>query len=213
LFSCGDVDELVGSNATQKIQMAGHGAAKGSGSKASIAMARYADGDTRAFGDVYDELAPSLHHYLQRLTRNDAMTEDLLQQTFLRMHDARGRFEPGAEVEPWAFSIARRLFIDWYRRRHVVIAAGLLDDDTLPTSEPDAEAIVHGYQLAERLERTLNQLPAHHREVFLLVREHGLSLAQAAEVLGITQLAVKMRAHRAYEGLRAAFEEPHDDRG
>jgi RNA polymerase sigma-70 factor, ECF subfamily len=186
--------------------------AEGSGSKASIAMARYADGDTRAFVEVYDELAPSLYHYLQRLARNDATAEDLLQQTFLRMHDARGRFAPGAAVEPWAFSIARRLFIDWYRQCRTVVVIGLLDDDTLPTTEPDAEAILHGYELAQRLERTLNLLPKQHREVFLLVREHGLSLSQAAEVLGITQLAVKMRAHRAYEGLRAAFDEVYDER-
>jgi len=175
-------------------------------------MARYADGETRAFVEVYDELSPSLFQYLQKLTRNDAAAEDLLQQTFLRMHDARGRFEPGTAVEPWAFSIARRLFIDWYRHGRVIVATTLMDDDTLPTTEPDAEAIVHGYQLAERLEKVLNTLPPQHREVFLLVREHGLSLAQAAEVLGITQIAVKMRAHRAYEGLRAAFEESRDER-
>ena len=177
-----------------------------------MAMARYADGDTRAFVDVYDELAPSLFHYLQKLARNDATAEDLLQQTFLRMHDARGRFEPGAAVEPWAFSIARRLFIDSYRRGRNVVASGLMDDDTLPTTEPDAEAILHGYQLAERLERTLSTLPPQHREVFLLVREHGLSLAQAAEVLGITQIAVKMRVHRAYEGLRTAFDDVYGER-
>jgi RNA polymerase sigma-70 factor, ECF subfamily len=178
-----------------------------------MAMARYADGDTHAFAEVYDELAPSLHHYLQKLTRDDAAAEDLLQQTFLRMHDARGRFEPGAAAEPWAFSIARRLFIDWYRRGRNVIVTGLIDDDdTFASTEPDAEAILHGYQLAERLERTLNALPTQHREVFLLVREHGLSLSQAAEVLGITQLAVKMRVHRAYEGLRAAFEEVYGER-
>lgn len=175
-------------------------------------MARYADGESRAFVEVYDELSPGLFQYLLKLARNEATAEDLLQQTFLRMHDARGRFEPGAAVEPWAFSIARRLFIDWYRHGRAMIVTGLLDDDVLPTSEPDAEAIVHGYQLAERLEKLLDALPSQHREVFLLVREHGLSLAQAAEVLGITQLAVKMRAHRAYEGLRAAFDETRDER-
>lgn len=175
-------------------------------------MARYADGETRAFVEVYDELAPSLYHYLQKLTRNDATAEDLLQQTFLRMHDARARFAPGAAVEPWAFSIARRLFIDWYRHCRTVVVTDLFDDDSLPTTEPDAEAILHGYELADRLERTLNGLPKQHREVFLLVREHGLSLSQVADMLGITQLAVKMRAHRAYEGLRAAFAEAQDER-
>jgi RNA polymerase sigma factor (sigma-70 family) len=110
-----------------------------SNSKASIAMARYANGESRAFVEVYDELAPSLFHYLQKLARNDATAEDLLQQTFLRMHDARGRFTPGAAVEPWAFSIARRLFIDWYRQCRAIVVTGLFDDDTLPTTEPDAK--------------------------------------------------------------------------
>src|SRR5436305_1552434 len=61
-------------------------------------------------------LAPRLLGYLFRHTRDRARAEDVVQQTMLRIHKARGRFTPGAEVTPWAFAIARRLLIDSHRR-------------------------------------------------------------------------------------------------
>ncbi len=79
------------------------------GSPATSAMDRYAQGDDAAFSELYDALAPRLYGYLLRQTRNNARAEDLTQQTFLQMHCARGRFVRGADVVPWAFAIARRL--------------------------------------------------------------------------------------------------------
>src|SRR5262249_20161831 len=83
---------------------------------ANSAMDRYAQGDEASFSELYDALAPRLYGYLLRQTRNDTRAEDLLQQTFLQIHCARGRFIPGADVVPWAFAIARRLLIDGVRR-------------------------------------------------------------------------------------------------
>src|SRR5258708_6663302 len=83
---------------------------------ASRAMDRYAQGDDAAFSELYDALAPRLYGYLLRQTRNNARAEDLVQQTFLQMHCARGRFLRGADVVPWAFAIARRLMIAGFRR-------------------------------------------------------------------------------------------------
>ena len=61
-------------------------------SKASEAMARYAQGEASAFAQVYDELSPKLHGYLRRKLKNEAAAEDVLQHTFMRMHFSRGRF-------------------------------------------------------------------------------------------------------------------------
>ena len=84
---------------------------------ANAAMERYARGDDQAFSQLYDSLAPRLHRYLLRASRDPTRADDLLQQTMLRIHRARGRFIVGAEVLPWAFAIARRLVIDSIRRR------------------------------------------------------------------------------------------------
>ncbi len=186
---------------------------------ADAAMERYAAGDDAAFGALYDLLAPRLHGYLLRQTRDNARAEDLVQQTLLQMHRARGSFVRGAEVTPWAFAIARRLMIDGFRRskREVLSTneAGR-DDASLVDEAPTADALVQGRQVAVRIAFELAKLPENQRVAFELIKQEDLSLAEAAEVLGTTVSAVKLRAHRAYETLRKVLgdlvaKEPRDE--
>ena len=166
------------------------------------AMARYAAGDEAAFAAVYDELAPRLFGYLVRQTRDASRAEDIVQQTFLQMHRARGTFLPGAEVLPWSFAIARRLMIDGFRRgRREVLEDGEPRDDR-PAPDAAADDLVQAQEVATRIRRELGKLPETQRVAFELVKQEGLSLAEAAQVLGTTVSAVKLRAHRAYEALR-----------
>jgi RNA polymerase sigma-70 factor (ECF subfamily) len=170
-------------------------------------MERYARGDDAAFADVYDALAPRLYGYLLRQTKDVARAEDLVQQTLLQMHRARGTFIPGAEVTPWAFAIARRLLIDGLRRgRREVLRSGEDDAGDEPVAtDARADDLVQAHELAARIQRELARLPEGQRVAFELIKQEGLSLAQAAEVLGTTVAAVKLRAHRAYEALRAVL--------
>jgi RNA polymerase sigma-70 factor (ECF subfamily) len=173
-------------------------------------MARYAEGDEAAFAVVYDEVAPRLHAYLVKQTRDVARAEDLVQQTFLQMHRARGSFIPGAEVLPWAFAIARRLMIDGFRRgKREVLDGGDRTDDR-PALDPAADDLVQAQELASRIRRELARLPETQRVAFELVKGEGLSLSEAAQVTGTTVAAVKLRAHRAYEALRAALGDAFD---
>ncbi len=170
-----------------------------------VAMERYAAGDDAAYAAVYDALAPRLYGYLVRQTRESARAEDILQQTLLQIHRARSSFIPGAEVMPWAFAIARRLLVDSVRRgrRELLSADG--EPDPGASKDPTADEIVQAHQLARRLEAELQKLPPAQRVAFELVKNEGLSMAEAAQVLGTTVAAVKLRAHRAYEALRLAL--------
>jgi RNA polymerase sigma-70 factor, ECF subfamily len=173
-------------------------------------MERYAAGDDTAFAELYDALAPRLHQFLSRQTRDVARAEDLLQQTLLQIHGARGRFVPGADVFPWAFAIARRLFIDGIRRgRHEVVADTSGADSIYETAleAPPADDLLHSKRVAQALARELAKIPETHRAAFELVKTEGLSMREAAAVLGTTVTAVKLRAHRAYVALRAALTE------
>lgn len=171
-------------------------------------MARYARGDERAFAEVYDGLAERLFRYLKRLARNEATAEDLLQQTFLRMHHARARFHDGADVVPWAYAIARRVFLDHARRAKRLVASGDLDQDpgAPPSPLPDAEAVIAALELSGLVDKEVADMPAVLREAFVLVRAEEMSMAQAAEALGVSVAAMKVRAHRAYERLRDMLE-------
>ncbi|MCC6648391.1 MAG: RNA polymerase sigma factor [Polyangiaceae bacterium] len=175
------------------------------------AMVRYAGGDDAALGDVYDLLAPQLFGFLLRLTRDRAAAEDLCHETFLRIHRARSSYRPGAEVRPWALSIGRRLFLDLVRARRRESLS--LDeprgerpsDPGVASPEPQADERAAATELEREIERVLARLPERQATAFRLLKQEGLSVAEAAEVLGTTALGVKLRAHRAYDALRAAL--------
>jgi RNA polymerase sigma-70 factor (ECF subfamily) len=173
--------------------------------EADTAMERYAAGDNAAFARVYDALAPRLYGYLLRQTRDRARAEDLVQQTLLQMHRARDRFVPGADVTPWAFAIARRLLIDTVRRGRREVLTDDGEPDAGTSADPSADDHVAAVELEARLRRELQRLPESQRTAFELVKSEGLSMAEAAAVLGTTTMAVKLRAHRAYEALRMAL--------
>ena len=183
---------------------------RSSNAAADGAMDRYASGDVEAFSVLYDLLAPRLYGFLLRQTRNPARAEDLVQQTLLQMHCARGRFIRGAPVTPWAFAIARRLLIDDVRRNKFEgprsSDPGAPDPvDTALATDLPADERVHSNELARMIRRALDDLPEPQRVAFELVKQEGLTHAEAAGVLGTTVMAVKLRAHRTYEALRAAL--------
>ena len=173
----------------------------------SDAMDRYADGDTSAFDVLYDELAPRLRAMLRRKRCNPALAEDLIQQTFLRMHCARAHYRRGQEVVPWAFAIARRLSIDAWRHAD-------LERRQQPRTEagppPGPEELLIAGETAHALAHGLERLAPQHREAFSLVKLDGLSLEQTAQVLDTTVTAIKLRLHRAYQALRGAVEGAND---
>lgn len=169
-------------------------------SRASRAMDAFAEGDAAAFDVLYDELAPRLYTYVRRMTRVDAAAEDVVQQCFLNMHQARSRFVAGSHVEPWAFAIARRLTIDWARIEGRAWDAGALD--TMAGDFQGPEMLAHQEEFLAALHAELESVPHKLKEAFLLVRVEGFSAAEAAEILGTTAMAVKLRAHRAGVMLR-----------
>jgi RNA polymerase sigma-70 factor (ECF subfamily) len=184
-----------------------HGGRRGDDWKpaADAAMDRYAaTGDAAVFERLYDLLAPRLHAFLLRRTRDRTRAEDLVQQTFLQMHSARSHFSPGGQVMPWAFAIARRLLIDGLRKGERECLADDGDEEPVdPRCERDTpDAVVARRRLARRMREEVLRLPDAHRVAFELIQVDGLSVAEAAQVLGTTPTAVKLRAHRAYEALR-----------
>ena len=177
-------------------------------------MERYARGDEAAFGELYDAIAPRLLGFLRKATRDACVAEDLMQQTLLHMHRARGSFIPGAPVLPWAFAIARRLMTDHARRHRVelrLFSEAPADDDRIAyepvAATAAADDVLHARRLEQRLQQRIEALPELQRTAYRLVQYDGLSLKSASEVLGTSVTAVKLRTHRAYVALRAVLRE------
>jgi RNA polymerase sigma factor (sigma-70 family) len=143
---------------------------------ADVAMSRYADGDDGMFAVVYDAVAPRLEAYLQRNLRNQALVDDILQQTFMQMHAKRGTFEQRAQVLPWAFCIARNFMIDALRKsRHEAPADTAAAGDASPTwlvsAIATADQIVEAHQTKHRIVAAFAGLTDHQRAASSSPRE------------------------------------------
>lgn len=171
-------------------------------------MQRYQDGDAAAFRELYALVAPRLLGYLVKMTRSRALADDLLQQTFLKVHRARAAYVRGADPVPWIYAIAHRTFIDETRRGKRAaapagddlpeVAAGLTGESDERRDDPRVDP-----ELARAALDALSELPAPQREAVVLTKLDGKSVAEAAAIAGTTVGAMKVRAHRGYERLRA----------
>ena len=173
-------------------------------------MDRYACGDASAFAELHVGLCPRLSAFLTRVTGSKSLADDLVQETFLRMHRARASFCAGGAVIPWAYAIARNVHIDHARAAKLRATERLPSDPGSEGEAPpgaDGESHAIARELMGVVERVLAELPPAQRDAFVLLRYEGLGVQDAAAVLGTTPTAVKLRAFRAYEALRAALGE------
>lgn len=173
-------------------------------------MQRYQDGDASAFRELYSLVAPRLLGYLLKMARSRALADDLLQQTFMKVHRARAAYVRGADPVPWIYSIAHRTFIDETRKTKRAIVNVAATEDALPevVAGLDGEANDRrdeprvDPELAKAALDALSQLPDAQREAVVLTKLDGKSVAEAAEIAGTSVGAMKVRAHRGYEALR-----------
>jgi RNA polymerase sigma factor (sigma-70 family) len=160
-------------------------------------MEQFCQGDETAFDALFERHAPAVRGYLARLVGSAALADDLTQTTFLSLVRARGRFLKGARFKPWLYAIATNAARDSKRRR----TESLTPKGELPADEGE-EMAVRDFGMERQVHAALKQLPDSQREAILQHRFHGLSFAEIAVAEGVTESAVKVRAHRGYERLR-----------
>jgi RNA polymerase sigma-70 factor (ECF subfamily) len=168
-------------------------------------MAAYVAGDERAFQQLFQRTAPSIHAFFMRSFAEAAVADDLMQTTFFKMHRARGQWRSDRRLRPWLFSIAARVRIDELRRRYGLRedaspeAVERAADEAQPASaEDEAERA----DVAAAVQAALARLPESQRVVVHLHRFAGLTFAEIGAILGASEGAVKLRAFRAYSELR-----------
>jgi RNA polymerase sigma-70 factor, ECF subfamily len=174
-------------------------------------MRRCCEGDDSAFRLLHKRVAPPLRRYLLRMLRNNALADDVLQKTFLKVHKARRSFAPGVDPLPWLYRIAHRSALDELRRirraRETWLSTerGACARATLSGSSE--QALPHYPEGAVRaVLAALERLPTHQRSAVVLTKMHGKSTHEAAVALGTTRCAIKLRVHRGYIALRAMLE-------
>src|SRR5262249_41592360 len=146
-------------------------------------MIRYQGGSLEAFQEIYAQLAPALRRYLSHLVGGSEIADDLLQETFLQMHRSRSAYNPAYAVKPWAFGLARNVFLMNRRaaRRWAEVHESRED---LPEFAVLPEADRLGSQ--DEIRRGLAYLSPDQVEALLLHPEWGFSFEGMSGVLGVT---------------------------
>jgi len=167
-------------------------------------MVAYQAGELSAFEAIYARLAPKLRGYLSSLTWKASLSEDLLQETFLQMHRSRRTYLPPRPVTPWAFAIARHVYL-----MHRRAAARLSRHETGGLEElPEIPVPPSMEQLGNHSDvwAALSKLADDRREAVLLHHIWGFTYGEIGAMLGIREGTAKLRAHRALLALRGMLE-------
>ncbi|MGE4157844.1 MAG: RNA polymerase sigma factor [Planctomycetota bacterium] len=178
-------------------------------------MERVRSGDTEAFGHIVMRHQKALINYFHRLSWNVALSEDLAQDTFVRIYAARDRYEARSQFSTYMFRVARNLWIDHVRQRirrgpEASLDAPLGEEGTLGDI---MEAVDHGderqQELAERMKTVMEavaRLNQEQRELFTLSHVKELKYREIALILGIPEGTVKTRMHTLMKRLRDLLE-------
>lgn len=172
-----------------------------------VLMQRYAEGDMTAFEELYARHKGSVYRYMLKLCRNEAIAEELFQEVWMKLIDARHNYVVSAKFTTYLYKLAHNYFIDYYRKQNIRVVAKQSDEtiDTL-AADYNLEQQVQVEQTIEQFSQVLNSLPEEQREVFLLKEEAGMSLQEIAETTGINYEAAKSRLRYAINKLRVITE-------
>ena len=165
-------------------------------------MSQAQGGDRQAYDRLLHSVLPRLRAFVRSRVWDQNIAEDVVQNVLLSIHQARHTYRPERPFGPWLRAIARNAVIDSLRSRgvRVRVEVPLVDLDTAVDRGPAPDA---QRGLSPVLSAALAELPATQREAVELLHLQELSSAEAAEKLGISAVALRVRAHRGYKALRA----------
>jgi RNA polymerase sigma-70 factor (ECF subfamily) len=169
-------------------------------------------GEPGAFAEMVERYSGTVYNLALRLMRNDPMeAEDILQETFISAYRALERFEGRSLLSTWLYRIAYNAALMRLRKRELPTVS--IDEplengegEPIPRQLVDWGAVPEHVLLNGELRKTLDAavaaLPETLRSVFILRDIEGLSTAETAAVLDLTETNVKVRLHRARLALR-----------
>ena len=163
-------------------------------------MRAYVGGDHAAFRELFARYAPMLLRLTTRHLRSDELAREVVQQTFFQVHAARNDFQADRKLRPWVFTIAMNLVREHYRKKKRRPEAPL--DEAREAAPMEERGPIERRERVEAVRAAMERLPVSQREVVELHWFEDRPFAEVAEIVGSTEGAVRVRAHRAYKRLK-----------
>ena len=174
-------------------------------SRWSALMVSAQAGNQDDYRALLQELGDVVHRFLCSRFGRHHFIEDCVQEALMAVHNARHTYDPRRPFRPWLFTIVRHKTIDILRKQRTRQNAS--DQYTREQQVLSQTAETHDAGNAMAADGLLEQLPEQHREILVLTKIIGYSIAETAGKLGISQSAAKVRVHRAIHKLRQLMED------
>ena len=158
--------------------------------------------DEGAFARLMDRHLTNIHSYVYQMTRSRSDSEDIAQETFLRLWYRASTFQPGrVQLTTWLHRIAHNLCVDEFRKGSKATSDGSLEE--ISDDSPPASNKRFAQERYHAVYSELHSLPERQRSALLLCQLHGWSKKQAAEVMGISVDALESLIARARRTLKS----------
>lgn len=165
------------------------------------------DGNAAALAQLYLRHAPRLTSYLRRVLRNHEEAEDVLQDTFVRLFEGRGRYTSRGRFRSWLYTVATRQALDRLRneRRRTEL---LTKRSHSVTALPDPLQRAADRQLLARIDAVLDTLPPEMVAVFHLRMREEFRYAEIAAICGDPEGTLRSRIHATLKKIHQALDMP-----
>jgi len=167
-------------------------------------------GDTAQLAFLFERYHVPLFRYLLQLTRNRALSEDLVQEVFFRVLKYAGSYDPSLAFSIWLYRMARNAYFDSLHKRRGEVPGEDISDIRSP--EPRADELLSRQEDTMFLQEALQKLPEDKREILVLSRFQNLRYEDIALILKCEIGTVKVRVYRALKELREKFCEVRGER-
>ena len=159
-------------------------------------------GDTAKLGILYERHNGDLYKYFYRLTNHREISEDLVQNTFIKVMKYNKSFTGTGQFSYWLFSIARNIWIDYIRKKDVM--KNNKDLDSVYHLQADSEIRIDDEAARQRMmiSRALDQLSPEKKEAIVLSKYQGMKYHEIANISECTESAIKSRIKRGLYEMR-----------
>lgn len=160
-------------------------------------------GDTNAFGQLYESLAPSIFRFFYSRMENRLDAEDLTEEVFLRAWKFLPRYrEQGAPFSAFLFRVANNLLLDYYRQAKREGVAAQFDHDEFAAMQADPDEMTASNLQSKEIRKALGKLQENYRTVLSLRFLSELSVEETAHIIQKSPEAVRVMQHRALAALQ-----------
>ena len=167
-------------------------------------MHKLSKGQLKYAAELFERYHVRLYNFYLYQGVPKESAEDLVQVVFERLIRYRKSFHPGMPFRSWLYQIARNAKSDLLKKRKLLIS-DFTEVDTLQLKDEGMQEHKEKQGQVNKLRKALEQLTEDNRELILLTRFQKMKYKEVADMLGISEGAVKVKVHRAIKQLRGHY--------